>query len=118
MFTSSKGKGKQKTSTNHVNAVRAIYDHNESQITLAKSQYDNLKNDMITVMSRMRNNQLNTDAMNCILLQPTLAVKAHEIFWEMLSEETDEETPKQTTVQSGLSTGRSKKGKNNYINLG
>ncbi|KAM7274021.1 hypothetical protein ACFE04_028685 [Oxalis oulophora] len=113
MFTSPKGKGKKKTSTNHVNAVRAIYDHNETQITLAKSQYDNLKNDMITVMSRMRNNQLNTDAMNRMLLQPTPVVKAHEIFREMLSEETDEETPKQTATQSGSSAGGSKKGKDN-----
>ncbi|KAM7262931.1 hypothetical protein ACFE04_000614 [Oxalis oulophora] len=118
MFTSPKGKGKKKISAAHVNAIRAIYDHNESQITLAKSQYDNLKNDMIIVMSRMRNNQLTTDAMNRILLQPTPAVKAHEIFREMLSEETDEEIPKQATVESGSSAGGSKQGKNNYVNLG
>ncbi|KAM7253641.1 hypothetical protein ACFE04_021795 [Oxalis oulophora] len=115
MFSSPKGKGKNKSSITHKSAIRAIYDHNESQITWAQIQYDNLKSDMITMMSRMRTNQLNKDAMNRILIQPTSAVKAHEVFCQMISEETDEDVPKQTQQNVYLQEIDSRKEAKNTI---
>ncbi|KAM7265970.1 hypothetical protein ACFE04_003653 [Oxalis oulophora] len=117
MFSSPKGKGKKKSTIAHQSAIRAVYDHNESQITWAKAQYDNLKSDMMTVMTRMRSNHLDNNAMNRILLQPTPAVKAHEVFREMISKEPGEEVTKQTTADCVSPCDRPKKGSQKYINL-
>ncbi|KAM7274048.1 hypothetical protein ACFE04_028712 [Oxalis oulophora] len=120
MFSPSNSNGKKKKGKSPMaSSMKSVYDHNEEQLTYGKQQLEHLTNDMMTIFDRIRDDGFTEDAITKILLEPTAATKANEVYRKMLGDERDDLmwlTPTKKDLGTSF-VGGSKKSGNKSINI-